>query len=220
MATVVRATVPASEFALSETLSGAPETVFECERIVEREGTITTLIWVRDIDRETLEAELERDGSVDRFELLDAFDKEYLYQMEWNEQIRLLLQILTDTSATVLDASGNSDRWLLRILYPNREELSQTGEFCNGNNMKFNIQRIRGVTGAPARQYNLTDEQFKALTVACKQGYFDIPRGVDLDDLADELDISHQALSERLRRGHEVLIEETLLAHSSSQSEP
>jgi predicted DNA binding protein len=65
---------------------------------------------------------------------------------------------------------------------------------------------------------SMTDEQFDALAAACKRGCFDIPRGVDLDDLADELDITHQSLSERLRRGHDVLIEETLLVGSTSQT--
>lgn len=36
-------------------------------------------------------------------------------------------------------------------------------------------------------------------------------RRVDLDDLADGLGISHQPLSERLRRGQQALIEDTLL---------
>lgn len=218
MATVVRATIPATEFVLNETLIGTPETVFECERIVESEGNVTSLIWVRETDLETLETELERDRTVSRFELLDAFDEEYLYQMEWNERTRLVLQILTNTSATILDAIGNSTRWLLRILYPDRTDLSRTGDFCDQYDLSFDIQRIRELSGTPTRRYNLTDEQFDALTIACKQGYFDVPRRVGLDELADELGITHQALSERLRRGHEVLIEETLLTRSS-QSE-
>lgn len=215
MTTVVRATIPTPEFALNETLISAPGAVFECERIVENKGEIMSLIWIRGIDRETLETELERDQTVGRFELLDTFDEEYLYQMGWNKQIRLVLQILTDTSATILDATGNSSRWLLRIMYPNRKDLSRTGDFCDRYDLSFDIQRIRELSGTPTRRYNLTDEQFDALAIACKQGYFDVPREVDLDELADELGITHQALSERLRRGHEVLIEETLLTHSS-----
>lgn len=53
--------------------------------------------------------------------------------------------------------------------------------------------------------------QYTALTQACQHGYFKIPRELDLDDLAAMMNISHQALSERLRRGHETLIKTTLL---------
>lgn len=33
-------------------------------------------------------------------------------------------------------------------------------------------------------------------------GYYDVPRTVTLTELADSLDVSHQGLSERLRRAH------------------
>jgi predicted DNA binding protein len=213
MAIIVRTSVPTTEFALSETLDSAPGITFECERVVESEGNVMTLIWARGTDRGTLEAELERDRSVEHFELLDAFDEQYLYRMELIERIQLVLQILTDTTATVLDASGNSNHWTLRILYPQREELSQTGDFCDNHDLSFDIKRIRELSGTPAGRYNLTDEQFDALTAACEQGYFDVPREIELGDLSDELGISHQALSERLRRGHEMLIKETLLVN-------
>ena len=41
-------------------------------------------------------------------------------------------------------------------------------------------------------------------------GYFDVPREAKLGDIADRLDVSHQALSERLRRGHANLVQETI----------
>jgi HTH DNA binding domain/GAF and HTH_10 associated domain len=218
MATIVRATIPVAEFALSETLSAAPGAVFECERIVENGGqAVMPLIWARGTERETLESGLERDQSVDQFECLAAFDHEFLYRMEWIDQVRLVLQILTNTSATVLDVSGDNEYWTLRIMYPYRDELSETSEFCDRYELSFEVERVRELSSETAGRYGLTDEQFDALTVACEEGYFDVPRKADLGDLANEIGISHQALSERLRRGHEVLIKETLLIGSRSQ---
>lgn len=218
MVTVVRATIPSDEFALSETFSAVPGAVFECERIIESGGqTIMPLIWARGAGRTALESGLRRDQSVDQFECLAAFDHEFLYRMEWVEQVQLVLQILTNTNATVLDASGNSEHWTLRIMYPYRSELSETSEFCGRYELPFDVERVRELSNETVRRYGLTDDQFNALTVACEMGYFDVPRETDLGDLADELGVSHQALSERIRRGHEVLIEETLLLDSHSQ---
>jgi predicted DNA binding protein len=42
--------------------------------------------------------------------------------------------------------------------------------------------------------------------VAAKQGYYQIPRETTVADIADALDISTQAASERLRRGMDQLI--------------
>jgi predicted DNA binding protein len=47
----------------------------------------------------------------------------------------------------------------------------------------------------------LTARQRETLRLAHERGYFEIPREVTLDDLADELGVSNQAVSERLRRG-------------------
>ena len=65
--------------------------------------------------------------------------------------------------------------------------------------------------GEPSDRFGLTDEQYEALTMACETGSVDVPRATDLDELAAELDISHQALSERLRRAQATLVRETLL---------
>lgn len=218
MVTVVWATLPASDFALSETLSVAPDATFECEQIIETGSeTVMPLLWARGVDRETVERGFERDHSVAGFECLASLENEGLYRMEWIRQARLVLQILTSTNATVLDAASDSEQWTLRIMYPQRSELSETNELCEQHRLSFSVERIRELSEEVVGQYGLTEEQFDALTIACEAGYFDVPRAVDLDDLATELGISHQALSERLRRGHEVLIKETLLIDGSTQ---
>jgi predicted DNA binding protein len=70
--------------------------------------------------------------------------------------------------------------------------------------------------GKPSGRYGLTDQQYDALTAACEAGYFAVPRETDLDELSDDLGISHQALSERIRRGTEALVTETLLVGSKA----
>jgi predicted DNA binding protein len=75
----------------------------------------------------------------------------------------------------------------------------------------FEVERIRELEGKPAGRYGLSEGQYNALTTAATYGYYDIPRDADLQAVAEELDVSHQALSERLRRGMLALIEDTLL---------
>lgn len=218
MVTVVWATVPSSDFALSETLGVAPDATFECERIIETGAeTVMPLLWAHGVDRETVERGFEHDRSVARFECLASFDHEFLYRMEWVRQVHLVLQILTSTNAAVLDATGDSEQWVLRIMYPHRSELSATNAFCERHQLSFRVERIQQLSDAVERRYGLTDEQFTALAVACEEGYFEVPRQADLKELATKLGITHQALSERLRRGHEMLIEKTLLTNGSAQ---
>ncbi|MFB9808291.1 helix-turn-helix domain-containing protein [Haladaptatus pallidirubidus] len=46
---------------------------------------------------------------------------------------------------------------------------------------------------------------------ALESGYYDIPRGISGEELSDDLGISHQALSERLRRAYKNLISNALV---------
>ncbi len=62
--------------------------------------------------------------------------------MEWTDSIQTLVHILVDEEATVLSASGNSSHWHLRILFPNRDALSETYEYCRENDLSLDIRNI------------------------------------------------------------------------------
>jgi predicted DNA binding protein len=221
MTTVVRARVPADEFALSDTLSALPELEVETERIVEGgENVVMPLLWTRNVDSEEFEACCEADPTVDEVTLLGDFDDETLYRMHWIDHVDLLLQMLTNSNATILDAFGHDERWHLRMLYPSRTKLSETKSFCSAHNLTLTIDAIRELDGQPASRYGLTKGQYEALVRAAEGGYFDIPRETTLEDLSDELGVSHQALSERLRRGTGALVEDTLLIGVPDPHEP
>ena len=60
----------------------------------------------------------------------------------------------------------------------------------------------------------LTDQQLRTMELAIKRGYYDRPRETDLTDLADELDISKSAVSQRLRTAERKLIKGALSQYS------
>lgn len=213
MATMLTAALPRDEFALREALSDVPEATFEVEEIVETaDEAVMPLVWAEAADQERLEAAIRADPTTEDVELLSEFGRRWLYRMEWVSHVRLLLRMITTNSATVLEArTTDNERWFLRVMYPQHNGISDTKAYCEKHNVTLNIRSIREMEGTLAGRYGLTDEQYEALTTAYNEGYFNIPREVDLDDLAQELDISHQALSERIRRAHAALIADTLL---------
>lgn len=219
MATVIRAEVPADEFALNETFEAIPDVSFECERIVESgDQVIMPLIWAYGARAEELEDALERDASVDGVSRLAAFEDETLYRMEWIEKVRLVIQMMTNSQATVLNCYGNEESWTLRVLYPDRDSLSHTHEFCEERGLTLDVHYVREMDSEPAGRFGLTEKQHEAMRAACEAGYFEVPRETELRDLAEEFGVSHQTLSERLRRGHDVLIQEALLVGPPPES--
>lgn len=218
-ARVVRGGIPANEFALRETLSEMPEARFEAERVVQSgEDAVMPLLWVRDVDPKTFENAVEEDPSVRECSLLSEFDGAYLYQMEWISEVDLVLQMLVNSKATILDAYGHDGQWSLRILYPDQDSLTNTNEYVEEQGLTFEVAAIRKMEGEPIGRYGLTEPQFDALTTASNAGYYDIPREVDAQDLADELGISRQALSERLRRATDRLVKDALIPSEDTVS--
>ncbi|WP_324664688.1 helix-turn-helix domain-containing protein [Haloarcula sediminis] len=218
MATIVIGSVPTTEFALAHTFEALPEVTFESERIIESgDDAVMPLLWARDADREPLEDAIDGDPTVNSVTLLADFGDELLYRMDWVDQVQLLLHMLTNSEATILDAHGRPDGWRLRVMFPDRSHLSETHEFCSDHGMEFTIESIREMDGQPSGRFGLTESQYRALITAVEAGYYDVPQEHTLEELAEEFEISHQALSERLRRGTESLVEDTLLVGTPSE---
>ena len=211
MPTLVTGTVPANELALSHTLQSLPDLLFEVERIVTSgDEALMPLLWVRGPSRERVKQTLEDDPSVDEVTLVGDFDDEWLFQTEWIDQVDLLVQMITNSEATILDAVGRDGQWKLRVLYPERDLFSMTHDFCEEHGLDFDVSTIRELEGEPAGRYGLTNEQYEVLAEAARMGYFEVPREVSLEELAEELGVSHQAASERIRRATNALIEDVL----------
>ena len=211
MPVLVTGTVPASELALSHTLESVPDLLFEIERIVTSgDERVLPLLWIRGPSRERVERTLEEDPTVDNVELVGDFEEEWLFRMEWFDRIDLLVQMLTNSEAAILGAVGRDGQWQLRVLYPERDLFSQTHDFCDAHGLHFDVSTIRELEGKPAGRYGLTNEQYEALAEADRVGFFAVPREASLKELADELGISHQSASERVRRATGSLVEDTL----------
>ena len=211
MSTIVEAEVRAAEFALGETLSSFPEVEFDIERVAAHSTThIVPYVWVGGIDDEAFEGTLEADGSVAEFDLLTVVDGKHLYRMDWVGQIELAVHLLTEAAGTIIDAHGRERTWLLRILFPGREEVSETIDFATDHGLTFDIRSINGMEKNRSGRFGLTEEQYEAITAALEEGYYEIPRDATAEELASEMDISRQAVAERLRRGHKVLAEDAL----------
>lgn len=223
MATIIQAEIPASEFALAETLNTCSDATVECEQLVDQpDDRVMPLVWVRATTPDAFEAALDQDDTVGTYTRIAGTETEWLYEMNWNGNIQLILQMLTTEGAVILDTRGSTDGWQLRVLFPDRDNVRATIDFCSTHNLSIDIHSIRHLNDGDADQGSiragLTAAQHEALSLAYQRGYFSVPRSIDLESLADEVGVSHQALSERMRRGHATLIGETLLNGTTSQS--
>lgn len=108
---------------------------------------------------------------------------------------------LFGTHHLIMDADGTT---LTHIEGP-REEV---GELLTGMDLGLAAERVRVVPENDERMRGdvLTEEQEHAIAQAAALGYFEIPRGIQLGELAEELGTSTSALSELLRRAQARLV--------------
>lgn len=81
------------------------------------------------------------------------------------------------------------------------------------------MQAIYGAEDTRHIRHGFTDKQRDTIVTALKAGYFGVPRGITMEELADHQGLSHQALSEQLRRATGQLVESTLLTHVDEDGE-
>jgi predicted DNA binding protein len=89
--------------------------------------------------------------------------------------------------------------------------VSTTHDFCDEYDIDLEFERIYQLSDSFRRgQYGLSENQYEALLQGYKHGYYEVPRSIELQELAGTLGVSHQSLSEQFRRGHSNLIANTL----------
>lgn len=213
MSTIAEFTVPSESFVLSTTLGAVPEMRVEVERVVahDNSGSVTPYFWATGGNYTEFERALHDDPTIENVITLDELEGGHLYRAEWTKYVDSIVYAISDVKATVLDATGQGDEWNVRMLFPSDSTLSDFHDYCATYDLSFELARVYNVNQQlVADRYGLTDEQRETLAQAHDRGYFDVPRDVTLGELADDIGVSHQAVSERLRRGLETLISNAL----------
>jgi len=209
MSVILEFSIPSEGFTLGRVLGGPPPMHCELERIVPTAETTMPFVWVTGDDHERFAERIRADEAVTAVIVLDTVGERGLYRIEWEDEPRNLLDGIVDADGTVLQAAGE-ERWHFRVRFPGHDERSQFHDYVIDNDIPCRIGRTYPLTEVGRSDYrlDLSTEQHEALVLALRRGYFTTPSEVTLDELADELDISRQALSNRIRRGNERVLRE------------
>lgn len=209
--TIAEVAIPADEFALGRTLSMFDAVRFDIEQVVaHNQNHFMPFVWVGSGNRQDIEAAFAADESVRDFQLVGAFDTECLYRLEWVEDIGMLTQVLVEENGTVLNATGMDGTWNLQLLFSDHEAVTRTYEYCSRRGIELDLQNIHEFSRGRTGRYGLTESQRQTLMLAFKTGYYSVPRHSSATDLASDLGVTHQSISEKLRRGHANLVKNTL----------
>lgn len=195
---------------LLQALRDVPSTkvIWEEMNITEH-GDVILLFWAESNDYEAFEAAIRSDSTVRNPKCLTTFSDRRLYQVEQVGEGRMKSahSALVESGAIIQQGVGTHEGWTLQIAFPTHDALQQYCALYEDAEVQFTLlAKYEQPHGRQRGDLGLTEKQEQILFLAAKRGYYKVPRKVDLSDLADELGISHQAASERLRRAVDVLI--------------
>ncbi len=211
MSVVAEFTVSPESFALSRTLDAVPDLAVESDRLASHSREwVLPLLWVRAEDSSAVQSAMDADPSIAEHEALHEIDGETLYRIVWSERVRRLVDALTDRAGVVLAATADADAWQLSFRFVDHDALAAFQAELRERDADFALERVVTPSEPRQREYGLTQEQYETLALAVDAGYYDVPRSASTADLADDLGVSRNAVSERLRRATAALVTSTL----------
>lgn len=201
MVGMVPVTVTADSFALDDTFERVPDAEFDTAPVVAHDaGTAIPLLWASTADHGAVEEALHTDPSTLDVSRLSRHEEQSLYRVEWRPAVQAVVESLLGRHGSLLDAHGSRTGWSFRLLFRQRSRVDALADRCRDLSLDAVVQRpmVDFPSGA-----TVSKKQIEALSVALSMGYYAVPRRRTLEDVADEVGVSHQALSERLRRGQQ-----------------
>jgi predicted DNA binding protein len=198
--------------ALSRAFERVPEMVIEAERIAAHSTEWTMpCLWASGTDFTSIDGAVSTDPSVERIVEETEFTEEKYYQIEWTDDVLDQITTYIDMGGSILSATATLDGWRLSIRFATRDQFDFFRETLSEQGYSYTLLELSEPDSPRLSSGGLTPRQREALITAMQHGYYRVPRKISSDELSEELGITHQTLSELLRRGTEKIIRSQLM---------
>lgn len=176
---------------------------------VNKSGEIGLRCLVSSPHIEEFERGLKFDETVSEYDVLDEYSTgETLYQIQLRETGRrsTIVPLLGEYGGTLVEGKRLGDQWSLHLRFPDHASLQDfITDYRSCPGISIHIKKIGRENVSDGYAGGLTQAQYETLRLACERGHFEVPRRVSLTLLSEELGVSDNAVSERLRRAQSTL---------------
>ncbi|WP_313692294.1 helix-turn-helix domain-containing protein [Halorarum halobium] len=200
------------EFPLAAVFSEFPAAEIELDRVVPTDEFLIPYFWVRDIEIENISMENVAHPGIHDIRVVDTVDGAAFLRIDWDLAYESVLTAIIETNVTLISALGSQTQWSFEFRAESQQDLADFQSYCRDHDIPLELTKLHALSPlASGQEYDLTDAQREAMTVAYTLGYFESPREATRQDVANELGISPQAVGSRLQRGTRRLIASTLM---------
>lgn len=183
------------------------------QQTMTTDGSLDLTVWGTSTHLGAFEERLDGDETVSEWISIGGTDTRALYRIRLTDEASSTFNYndWTDGKAVVVSAERTSGRWTIDAYLPDRSVLKQFAAGAESSGVQFDLHEVfESDQLQNTQQFGLSDLQAETLLTALDQGYYAVPRKINLQELAEPFDVSHQAVSERLRRGVNSLINATI----------
>jgi len=199
MGVSVELCLPWGELPLSDAFETAREATVE--PVVPTADTPTLDVWVHDVTGDP-EAVVETPDA----RVIERRDGSVLYRFTWTPDEDGFVGAIRDANGALTSARSNAGQWFCTVRFRDHARVSEFKTLCDRDGVTVSLQSIDHEIEDSTPDGPLTPAQRETLELAVQRGYFSIPRDATLSELADDLGVSDQATSERIRRGVQALL--------------
>ena len=211
MSVIAELRVPSADFELGRILYVEGVTSIELESLVPVDNATVPLFWIHNVTRDSFVDAVKRHPAVNNASEVDVFEDRTLFTLDWDANQDHVFRGISENDGQLLSATGTPNKWEFELRFPDHDALSEFTTHCNDAQISLEVTRVYNPAKPDAGPwYGLTEPQLEAISLAVRKGYYDIPRGCTTKELGDELGISDQAVTERLRRAIVALVTYTL----------
>lgn len=191
-----------------------PPKEIECTHALCLQSDVRMFIVQIDPDDDVAEAELAALDEIEETTVLGETNEKVVYKLtvDVDESISAAFNPDRIDGAPVEPTIITPDGWHERKVFTDFEAFTEFRASCENNGIAFDLISM---TPDPSQaegmsQDELTNRQREALTLALSRGYYESPRQITTEKLAEELGISQPSLSGLLRRAERQLLTASL----------
>lgn len=217
MSYVAEFTIPPESFPFGKTLVKMPDIEIRVDQIIPTDESALPFFWVSGCEPDEFMEYAENESEVAETRLLEQVEHVALFRAEWRPNADVI-RGLKELDVTIVEAVGTAEHWRFEVRTEDRQTFAAFQETFEAKGIPITLDRLYNLEELINGEHrNLSPKQRETLLTAQQQGYFEKPRQITQDELAEQFGISRRAVSERLRRGVNNLISSTLLPSSGEE---
>lgn len=213
MSVTVEFTIGDESFPLGALLRGGSDRGVEATPLVPLHDGLLSYVRVYGDGLDGFERRVSADGRVDDLRRFGTEGGGRVYRLDAGDGRSRLCRCL-DACGAVVESTATAPAgggWRVVARFPGSDDASAFHRRCHDHGLDIDVVRVSSADGGQATGAGLSRRQSDLLVRAYEAGYFEVPRETKMGELAAELGVSDQTLSERLRRAAGALVRTSLL---------